>query len=123
MVADQKIALERTAYTAARWVSAPTVELSLLTKDSQRVTDSQLEDQLFQILSQLKISGSLTLVDFRGDPFRVVNSTKVGVRKTDFFRAPQGLKGNFRTDVLLTSDLYREGTNFWMSATAPVLGA
>ena len=120
LLIEKRSSLERIAFSASRLISASAVEQSLATKDSQTETDSQLQEQLFELANQFKVSGSLTIVDLRETPHRVVSSTRPNVRKGDPYWGAAEKLSAFQSDLGATTGIHRQFGDLTISAFAPV---
>jgi diguanylate cyclase (GGDEF)-like protein/PAS domain S-box-containing protein len=118
LISQQRSVLEKTAYTTSRLIPTASIELASLTKDSRTSNDSQLQDRLFNLQTDLKISGSLSIVDVKSE--KVLCSTKAGLRKGDTYLLPTF--DLTRENSFSTSINHHDGA-FHLNAYAPIRNA
>lgn len=124
LISLQRHVLERTAYTAAHLISTPSIETALETKDSQTPSDSQLQDRLFAIQTDLNISGSLLILDVREAAPRILASTKPGLKKNDLYLPPASMKVmTALSNATSSTQLYWKDNTFWLSSYSLVKGS
>ncbi|MDB5037604.1 MAG: hypothetical protein JWQ35_1132 [Bacteriovoracaceae bacterium] len=119
LISQQRSILEKTAYTISRLLPTASIELSSETKDSHTSNDSQLQDLLFSLQTDLNIVGGIFIVSSK-PPFQVLSSTKVGFRKGDHYEIPP--LDSSLSDAKSTN-LYRRDGGFRLSAFAPIRDA
>ncbi|MBN8554222.1 MAG: sensor domain-containing diguanylate cyclase [Deltaproteobacteria bacterium] len=119
LIAEQRLLLERSVYTSSRLLPSTIVQNVVETKDSQSSNDSQLQDLLFRLQSDLRLNGSLSIVDLKSNPPVIAASTKAPFKKAMLYDGPRPQL----LEKLSTTSLYFKDKNFWISSFAPLTSA
>lgn len=117
LISQQRSVLEKTAYTISRLIPTASIELASLSKDSRSLVDSQLQDRLFNLQTELKITGNLSLIEISNGA-KILASTKASLRKGDVAIHLPNL--DLAKDNGYSSDLKRRDGRFVLDVFAPI---